>query len=188
VPPAAATSAQTGQSLVYRHGAGVTRVQLPLNAWGYKLLRARYVERLQLTAAIVQEEGKLTLDVRNRSGKDLIDCWLVAPGLRVPLGNLRGGEQWKRTFELPAEGGDPAKRTEQSLREVRFDDKPRDVLFQASFFPDGSAQGAWRNGAALFVGWVKEPEPRFETADARIRMQSYALYRAIVPLAGPEDE
>ena len=37
--------------------------------------------------------------------------------------------------------------------------------------------------AALFFGWVKDPEPRFEIGDPRIRVQSYALYRVIVPLA-----
>jgi hypothetical protein len=186
LPPAA--NAAPGQSLVYRHGAGVTRVELPLKAWDYKLLRARYVERLQLTTTVAQQQGEVILEARNQSGKDLTDCWLVAPGLRVALGDLPAGASWTKTFALPTEAGDPAKRTEQSLREVRFNDKPRDVLFQTSFFPDGNAQGFSRNGAVLFFGWVKEPEARFETGDAHIRTQSYALYRVIVPLAAPEDE
>ncbi|HEX2827818.1 MAG TPA: hypothetical protein VHP37_15805 [Burkholderiales bacterium] len=188
VPRLRTAAAQPAPSLVYRHGAGTTRVEVPLKAWDYKLLRARHVERLQLAAAIVQTQGELVLDVLNQSGKDLTDCWLVAPGLHVALGNLPAGERWKKSFALPDAAADPARRTEQSLREIRFNDKPRDVLFQASFFPEGGTQSFSRNGAALFVGWLREPEPRFETGEARVRVQSYALYRAIAPLAGPEDE
>ena len=49
---APASTQAAAQSLVYRHGGGVTRVQLPLEDWGFRLLRGRHVERLQLTAAI----------------------------------------------------------------------------------------------------------------------------------------
>ena len=52
------------------------------------------------------------------------------------------------------------------------------------FFPRTAREAPWRSGAALFFGWVKDPEPRFEVGDPRIRVQSYALYRVIVPLPG----
>jgi hypothetical protein len=189
MPLAAAASTQAaGQSLVYRHGGAVTRVQLPLEDWGFRLLRARHVERLQLNAAIERQGDQLLLKVRNQSGKDLIDCWLVAPGTRIALGDLPRGESWTKTFSLSAAGSDRGWRTEESLREVKFNDKPRDVLFQTSFFPQDGAQSPWRSGAALFFGWLKDPEPRFEVGDPRIRVHNYALYRVIVSLAGGEEE
>jgi len=74
-----------------------------------------------------------------------------------------------------------------SFRELRFPDKTRDILFHSSFFPrDGDAR--WASGAAVFFGWVKEPEPRVRIDDPRIQRQDYALYRAIIPLAQGEDE
>jgi hypothetical protein len=128
------------------------------------------------------------LEVRNQSGKDLTDCWFVAPGMRVALGALASGESWKKTFALKIADGDLGRLTEDSLREIRFNDRPRDVLFQTSFFPPDSLRTAWRGGAAIFFGWVKEPETSFTTGDARTRVQSYALYRVIAPLPGPEEE
>jgi hypothetical protein len=62
------------------------------------------------------------------------------------------------------------------------------VLFHRSFFPQDGVQSHWPPGAALFFGWVRDPEPRFDVADARIRVQSYALYRVIVPLTGADEE
>jgi hypothetical protein len=181
--PAPASTQAAVQSLVYRHGGSATLVQLPLEDWGFRLLRGRHVERLQLTAAIERQGGELLLKVHNQSGKDLIDCWLVAPGTRVALGDLPRGESWTKSFPLSAVGG----RIEESLREIKFNDKPRDVLFHTSFFPQDGSQTAWR-GAALFFGWVRDPEPRFEVGDPRIRVQNYALYRVIVSLAGGDEE
>ena len=51
----------------------------------------------------------LLLKVRNQSGKDLIDCWLVAPGTRIALGDLPSGESWTKTFPLSAAGSDRAR-------------------------------------------------------------------------------
>jgi hypothetical protein len=194
MPLAAPASAQPGQFLVYRHTGGVTRVQLPLKAWGFRLLRGRYVEQLRLDAAIEREGERLLLKVENQSSKDLTDCWLLAPGTRIALGNLPAGERWTKAFALSAAGGasgGPPRAwgvEEENLRKITFSDKPRDVLFHASFFPPDGAQTAARGGAALFFCWVKDPEPAFEIGDPRIRVQHYALYRVIVPLAGPEEE
>jgi hypothetical protein len=188
LPIPAPPTAQAGHSAVYRHGAGTTRVQLPLDAWDFRLLRARHVERMQVNATIERHDDHLALEVGNQSGRDLTDCWLVAPGMRIALGDLPRGERWKRTFALGPAEGDPARRTEESLREVKFNDKPRDALFQSAFFPQDGLRTAWRNGAALFFGWVKNPEQRFGVGDPRIRVQNYALYRMIVPLPAPEEE
>lgn len=187
-PAAPASTPAAAQSLVYRQGGGVTRVQLPLEDWGFRLLRGRYVQRLQLTATIERQEDQLVLEVRNQSGKDLIDCWLVAPGTRIALGDLASGESWTKTFPLSAPEGNRAWRAEESLRQVRFNDRPRDVLFQSSFFPPDGAQGPWRGGVAIFFGWVKDPESRFEVGDPGIRVQNYALYRTIVSLESAAEE
>jgi hypothetical protein len=156
-------------------------------------LRARYVERLRLSAVVERQGAQLSLKFHNQSGKDLTDCWLLAPGTRVALGDLRSGESWTKAFPLGAAGGDNSARnrvgsTAESLREIRFNDKARDVLFQSSFFPHDGAPTSWRSGAVIFFGWVKDPEPRFEIGDPRIRVHNYALFRVIVPLAGADEE
>jgi hypothetical protein len=193
MPLAAPASTHARQSLVYRHGGGATRVQLPLEDWDFTLLRARYVERLRLNAVIEREGAQLSLKVQNQSGKDLTDCWLLAPGTRIALGDLAKGESWTKTFSLVGATGDKSGQNrawgiDESLREINFNDKPRDILFQTSFFPQDSAQKLWRSGAAVFFGWVKDLEPRFEVADPRIRVHNYALYRVVVPLTGADEE
>jgi hypothetical protein len=126
--------------------------------------------------------------VENRSARDLTDCWLVAPGTRIALGDLPRGESWTRTFP-PGAGGEGAgqHRGEAGLRKITFRESARDLLFHAALFPQDAAEGPWRTGAALFFGWVKDPEPRFELGAARIGVVSYAFYRAIVPLAAEEE-
>ena len=188
MPLPARLSAQPGDPAVYWHGAGTTRVQLPLKAWDFRLLRAHHVERVQISAAIAHQEGEIGLEVRNSGRNDLTDCWLVAPGVRIALGDLPRGHSWKKNFPLGAVDGDPARRTEESLRGVAFNDRPRDVLFHTSFFPQDGVRTAWRNGAALFFGWVKDLEPGIAPGEPHFRVQSYALYRVIMPLPGPEEE
>ena len=74
------------------------------------------------------------------------------------------------------------------LRDLSFADKTRDILFHSSMFPR-DADPRWAGGAAvIFLGWVKEPESRVRIADARIQTQDYALFRAVVPLPGADDE
>ena len=191
MPLATAAYVQPRQALVYRYGSGATRVQLPLKEWGYKLLRARYMERLPLRAKIEDDGERLRLDVQNQSSQDLIDCWLVAPGTRVFLGNLPKGEGWTKTFPLgsvKAEENRGRGSDEMNLREVTFNDKTRDILFHSSFFPRDGSEAPWRARAAVFFGWVKDPEKRVEVGDPRIKVHNYALYRLIVPLAGGDDE
>jgi hypothetical protein len=194
MPVAAPAYAQPAQTLVYRYGSGATRVQVPLKEWGYKLLRARYLERLPLRATIQPQEGRLLLDVQNQSGEDLFDCWLVAPGARVALGNLPKGERWTKSFPFDGASGISHEQNrargadELNLRELTFNDKTRDILFHSSFFPRDVADAPWRRGAAVFFGWVKNPGRRVEIGDERIRAHNYALYRVIVPLGEAEEE
>jgi hypothetical protein len=194
MPLATAAYAQPVQNLVYRYGGSATRVQLPVREWGYKLLRARYLERLSLRASIAAQGDRLLLNVQNQSGQDLVDCWLVTPGAKVSLGNLPKGERWTKTFPFGAGGANSAEQNrgrspdELNLRDVTFNDKTRDVLFHSSFFPRDATDAPWRSGAALFFGWIKDPERRVEIGDGRIRVHNYALYRLTVPLPGAEEE
>jgi hypothetical protein len=192
-PLPAPVYAQPNQTLVYRHGGGNTRLQLPLKEWGFRLLRSRYLVRFPLSAAIEPQGSRLLLKVQNQSGKDLTDCWLVAPGTRVALGDLPKGESWTKTLPLgpAASHGDQSSTRsadEISLRDVTFNDKTRDILFHSSFFARDGMDAAWRSGAALFFGWIKDPEHRIEIDDPRIRVHKYALFRLIVPIGGAEDE
>ena len=70
---------------------------------------------------------------------------------------------------------------------MTFPDKTRDILFHSSFFPR-DAEARWAGGAAVFFGWVKDPEPRVRVEDSRIQAQGYAIFRAIIPLTSGEDE
>jgi hypothetical protein len=193
IPLAAPAYAQPGQTLVYEHAGDATRVRLPLKEWGFRLLRARYLIRLALSAAIESQGAQLVLKVQNQSGKDLTDCWLVAPGTRIALGDLPKGESWTKRFPLSvgASNGEQNRSRnpdEVSLREVTFNDKTRDILFHSSFFARDGAEASWRSGAALFFGWIKDPERRIDINDPRIRVHNYALFRAIIPLGGLDEE
>jgi len=129
--------------------------------------------------------------LHNQSAKDLADCWLVAPGQRFALGDIPKGARWTREFALAGEGDQPqgSRRSETvDFREIPFKEKTREILFHASFFPRDDGSVRWSVGAAVFFGWVKDPEPRVSVHDNRIRNYDYTLFRKIVPLAGPEDE
>ena len=187
--PIAVPAHGQGQALVYRHGGGITRLQLPVKEWDFKLLRARHVERLGLSTTIERQGEQLLLKVENQSGRDLTDCWLVAPGMRIELGDLPRGESWTRAFPLAGRGdGGGQAHADSSLRRMTFKERAHDILFHASFFSQDGADAPWRNNAALFFGWVKDPEARFEIGDPRVRLRNYALYHAIVPLAAAEEE
>lgn len=192
--PHVAARADSGQAVVYRHLGPTSRVQLPIDGWGYRLLRARHVERAGLSAAIELRDGTLLLEVRNRGSRDLTDCWLVAPGLRVALGDVPGGASLTKSFALDSlaavGGGQPrgADTVEASLRAVTFREKAHEILFHEAFFPQESAPAAGSGRKAIFFGWLKYPQPRVEVDDKRVRTEQYALYRAIIHLPQVEDE
>ena len=143
----------------------------------------------RLSATIEQQDGRLSLKVKNESGKALTDCWLVAPGMRVALGDLASGESWAREFPLGGDGGAQNSAGPDRGEPARHDlqgKAPRDPVSRV-FFPQDAADAPWRRRAALFFGWVKDPGPRLDVGDPRIRPQSYALYRAIVPLTAEEE-
>jgi hypothetical protein len=116
----------------------------------------------------------------------------LVPGQRFEIGQIARGASWSRTFSLAlpkAEGGSAAatRAASVSFRDLTFADKTRDILFHSSFFPRDS-EARWANGAAVFFAWVKQPGPRVRVDDPRIQTQDFALFRAIVPLGGGEDE
>jgi hypothetical protein len=192
VPVAAPSRERPEPAVVFQEGSGSSRFQLPLREWDYRLFRVRFVDRFPLRAEFEQQAGKLRMRLNNQSAKDLADCWLVVPGQRYPLGDIPRGATWTKEFSLATEEGQERSGGRRSdsvdFRDISFKDKTREVLFHSSFFPRDEGSVRWSTGAAVFFGWVKDPDRRVSVEDPRIRNYDYALFRAIFPLAGPEDE
>jgi hypothetical protein len=178
------------ETIVTQEGGGMSRYQLPLREWDYRLFRMRRIDRLPLRASFDVQGDRLMLKVENRSGNDLVDCWLLVPGQRFVIGAIRRGANWQNSFPLVStNSGDigVSRGDALNLREITFADKTRDILFHSSMFPrDGDPR--WAGGAAVFFGWVKDSQPRVRIDDSRILAQDYTLYRAVFPLTGGEDE
>jgi len=192
VPVAAPSRDRPEPAVVFQDGSGSSRFQLPLREWDYRLFRIRFVDRFPLRAEFEQQAGKLRMRLNNQSAKDLADCWLVIPGQRYPLGDIPRGASWTKEFPLASEEGQERSSGRRSdsvdFREISFKDKTREILFHSSFFPRDEGSVRWSTGAAVFFGWVKDPDRRVSVDDPRIRNYDYTLFRTIFPLAGPEDE
>ena len=190
--PVSSRSRDTSEpAIVTQDAGGASRYRLPLREWDYRLFRMRRVDRFPFAAEFETQGDQLVVKVDNRSAKDLVNCWLLVPGQRFDLGNVSRGTTWRRTFPLAngqtKEEAGVARPDSLKLREMSFADKTRDILFHSSIFPrDGDPR--WTGGAAVFLGWVKDPEPRVRIDDPRIQAQDYALFRAVFPLGGGEDE
>jgi hypothetical protein len=192
IPVSSSSRERPQPAVVLQDGSGSSRFQLPLREWDYRLFRIQFVDRFPLRAEFDQQGGKLVVRLNNLSSKDLIDCWLVVPGQRYALGDISRGVSWVKEFPLAsAETPErsPGRRSDAvDFREIPFKDKTREILFHSSFFPRDEASTRWSAGAAIFFGWVKDPDRRVSVEDPRIRNYDYTLFRAIIPLAGPEDE
>jgi hypothetical protein len=192
VPVAAASRDRPEPTVVFQDGSGTSRFQLPLREWDYRLFRIRFVDRFPLRAEFEQQAGKLRMRLNNQSAKDLADCWLVVPGQRYALGDIPRGASWTKEFPLASDENQERSGGRRSdsvdFREISFKDKTREILFHSSFFPRDEGSVRWSTGAAVFFGWVKDPERRVSVDDQRIRNYDYTLFRTIFPLAGPEDE
>jgi hypothetical protein len=178
-------------AVVTQDAGGASRYRLPLREWDYRLYRLRRVDRFGVSAEFEAYADRLVMRVNNRSGKDLVNCWLLVPGQRFDIGVVRRGESFRQVFPL-SDGQvnnttGAARAGTLNLREMTFTDKTRDILFHSSMFPrDGDSR--WISGAAVFFGWVKDPESRVRIDDPRIQAQDYTLFRAIFPLPGEEEE
>ena len=192
VPVAAASRDRPEPTVVFQDGSGTSRFQLPLREWDYRLFRVRFVDRFPLRAEFDQQAGKLRMRLNNQSAKDLADCWLVVPGQRYALGDIPRGASWTKEFPLASDENQERSGGRRSdavdFREISFKDKTREILFHSSFFPRDEGSVRWSTGAAVFFGWVKDPDRRVSVDDQRIRNYDYTLFRTIFPLAGPEDE
>ena len=192
VPVAAPSRDRPEPTVVFQDGSGTSRFQLPLREWDYRLFRIRFVDRFPLRAEFEQQAGKLRMRLNNQSAKDLADCWLVVPGQRYALGDIPRGASWTKEFPLASDENQERSGGRRSdavdFREISFKDKTREILFHSSFFPRDEGSVRWSTGAAVFFGWVKDPERRVSVDDQRIRNYDYTLFRTIFPLAGPEDE
>jgi hypothetical protein len=191
-PVAAPGRERAGPTVVSQAGGGFSRYRLELREWDYRLFRMRSVARFPVRAELEPQGDKLLMKIDNQSDKDLAECWLVLPGQHFALGTIARGTIRRQTVSLaPAksdDGGVGGRAATVDFRELSFPEKIRDVLFHASFFPRDS-EASWAGGAAaVFFGWIKTPEPRLRVDDPRVRVQEYALFRAVIPLAGSEDE
>jgi hypothetical protein len=178
-------------AVVTQDTGGASRYRLPLREWDYRLFRLRRVDRFPFSAEFEARGDKLVMKVDNRSGKDLTDCWLLVPGQRFDIGLIPRGASWRKVFPLgngtPNQGASSAPMETLNWREVTFADKTRDILFHSSMFPrDGDVR--WAGGAAVFFGWVRDPESRVRVDDPRIQTQEYALFRAVYPLGSGDEE
>jgi hypothetical protein len=178
--------------LLQEDGSGSSRFRLPLREWDYRLFRMRFIDRFPMRAEFEIQGDQLLMKIDNQSGKDLFDCWLVLPGARHPLGEITRGSRWSKVFALNTgespEANQSSRADALSLRDLSFKDKTRDILFHSSFFPRDGEASRWNTGAAIFFGWVKDSERRVSVDDLRIHAHDYTLFRAIIPLPGPEDE
>ena len=190
-PVASRARADTEPAVVTQDAGGASRYRLPLREWDYRLFRLRRVDPFPFSAEFAMQGDQLLVQVENKSAKDLTNCWLLVPGQRFDLGVVPRGATWRRTFSLSngAVKDQPgvARPESLSLREMTFADKTRDILFHSSIFSrDGDPRLA--GSAAVFFGWVKDPEAHVRIDDPRIQAQNYALFRAVFPLASGEDE
>ena len=188
--PISSRAREREQPTIMTQDAGYGRFQLPFKEWDYRLFKARFVERLPLSVEFEQQEDKLLMKVDNR-GAELIDCWLLVGGQRYSLGGIPRGSHWQKKFPLVGNAGqeeNSALRIDPSgLREITFKDKTRDILFHSSFFPRDGEAARRGSGAAIFLGWVKNPNRRIWVDDPKIWNYDYTLFRTIFPLAGAED-
>jgi hypothetical protein len=193
-PVSAPVRERAGTTVVLQAGGGSSRYRLELREWDYRLFRMRSVSRFPLRAELEPQGDKLLMKIDNQSAKDLTQCWLVLPGQRYALGDIARGATRRQVFPLTPpkasdDGSIPGRSAAVDFRDLSFTEKTRDVLFHASFFPRDGEVTPWAGGAAaVFFGWVKNPEPRLRVDDPRVQVQEYALFRAIIPLAGSEDE
>ena len=178
-------------ALVEQDGGGGSRFHLPLREWDYRLFQLRSVDRFSFGAEFETQGDRLVMKVNNQSNQDLTDCWLLLPGQRFDLGLIARGASWRKTFPLTAPSAQTDAATARadgvSFRDLKFSDKTREILFHSSFFPR-NGEARWAGDAAVFFGWLKNPQPRVLLNDARIQTQEYALFRATIPLNRGEDE
>jgi hypothetical protein len=193
--PVATQSRERPEAMVVLQAGGrSSRYQLELREWDHRLFRMRSVARFPLRAEFQPQGDKLLMTIDNQSAKDLTDCWLVLPARRFAVGDVPRGATRKQSFPLTFGPANEENRSGRSaaadLRDVSFADKTRDALFHSAFFPrDGEVTPGLDNGAAaVFFGWVKDAEPPLRIDDSRVRVQEYRLFRAVIPLAGSEDE
>jgi hypothetical protein len=191
-PVSIPTKDRSQEAVLLQDGSGSSRFRLPLREWDYRLFRMRFIDRFPMRAEFEIQGDQLLMKIDNQSSKDLVDCWLALPGGRHSLGEIARGSRWSRVFPLNAAAAPEANQSSRgdavNLRDLSFKDKTRDILFHSSFFPRDGDASRWNTGAAIFFGWVKDSERRVSVDDPRIHARDYTLFRAIIPLPGPEDE
>jgi hypothetical protein len=188
--PVSMTARERPEATVVRQDGGVSRYELSLREWDYRLFRLRSIAPFPVRAEFEPQRDKLLVTIVNQSAKDLVGCWLLLPGQRYAVGEVPHGGHWSKAFPLV-----PERSNEESggrvdaldFRDLSFPDKVGEVLFHSSFFPRPGEPARW-NGNALVFGWVRDPDRTVRVDDPRIRVHQYALFRATFPLGVAEDE
>jgi hypothetical protein len=187
VPVPARSKVREDPAIVSQGDGSSYRFLFPLREWDYRLLKLRFMEHFPLHVSVQNQPGKIRMTVNNQANKDLTDCWLVVSGQRFFLGEIARGAKSTKEFALHQSAGEPGRAEMMDLREISFKEKTRELLFHSSFFPRDSNAARWAGGAAIFFGWVKEPNRRVWIEDPRIWAYDYALFRTIIPLPGEDD-
>jgi hypothetical protein len=187
VPVPSRSKLRDEPAIVSQADGSSNRFVFPLREWDYRLLKLRFMEHFPLQVSVQNQPGKILMTLNNQATKDLIDCWLVMSGQRFFLGDIPQGSNWTKEFAVRDRIAEPGKPEVIDLREISFKEKTRELLFHASFFPRDSAAARSGHGAAIFFGWVSEPNQRVRIEDPRIWAYNYALFRAIIPLPGEDD-
>lgn len=171
-------------SVVVQDEGSSTRFIFPLREWAYRLFKVRSLRPFPLRAEIESRGDRVFLRLSNLSPRDLTECWFVVQGQGFFLGDIVRGSSQVREFPLAAKGSaSPGGQPPQwDVREVRFANRMRELLFRYSFFSDSQGVARWGKDSALFFGWVKEAPPRIWADDARVLAYDYTLFRAILPL------
>lgn len=171
-------------ALVVQEEGSSTRFRIPLREWDYRLFRLRSMAHFPLRTELQHHGDKLSIKVANLTGQDLTECWLLVAGQRFFLGDILHGSTQSREFSLVPERlaypDGQAKKID--LREIRFQDRTREILFRYSFFPQDQGTTPWGAGGALFFGWVKAAPRRIWIDEPRILTHQYTLFRALMPL------
>lgn len=159
-----------------------TRFIFPLREWAYRLFKVRSLRPFPVRTEIESHGDRLSFRLSNLSPRDLNECWFVVQGQAFFLGDIPRGSSQVREFPLATKGSASSVGQPKywDLREVRFANSMRDLLFRYSFFTESQGGARWGKDSALFFGWVKEAPPRIWADDARVLAYDYTLFRAIL--------
>jgi hypothetical protein len=174
-----------GAPLTIAERGSFSVLHVPLKEWDYRLLKVRALNRLPLGAEIRGEGDRLSLSIVNDSSKDLLECWVIAPGQQLSLGHIPPRSRQVRELSLAKErattGG---MTTSRNLWGISFSDKLREILLRYSIFPSDYTD---RSSSVLVFGWLGGGIRWVRIDDPRVLVIEYTLFRTSIPLESDEE-